>query len=85
MVRQINERRITMGTKWTPERTAHVSSTTKRNKPVEQWTKDDVFVAEHISGAAAAKAINGNVVTLSNCLNGRMPTYKGFKWRFKQY
>lgn len=73
-----------MGTKWTPERTAHVSATTSRNKPVEQFTRDDVLIAEHISVASAARAVDGNIVTLSNCLNGRMPTYKGFKWKFKQ-
>lgn len=72
-----------MGTKWTPERTEHVSLTTSRNKPIVQYTTDDIFIADYISCSEAARKLNYNMKSLNACVNGQLKTYKGFKWRLK--
>lgn len=51
-------------------------------KPIYQCDLDDNVLVEYKSVNAAAAAINGSPTTLSNCLHGRLKSYKGYHWRY---
>ena len=51
-------------------------------KPVLQLSLDDTPLVQYKSLNAAASAIGGSPTSLSNCLHGRLKSYKGFHWRY---
>ena len=51
-------------------------------KPIYQCALDDNVLVEYKSVNAAAIAIHGSPTTLSNCLHGRLKSYKGYHWRY---
>lgn len=52
-------------------------------KPVLQFTKDGEFVARFDCIRDAAKSVNGTIMKISNCCNGRSKSSKGFVWKFE--
>ena len=51
-------------------------------KPIYQCDLDDNVLVEYKSVNAAAAAVNGSPTTLSNCLHGRLKSYKGYHWHY---
>ena len=51
-------------------------------KPIYQCDLDDNVLVEYKSVAAAAASINGSPTSLSNCLQGRLKSYKGYHWHY---
>lgn len=52
-------------------------------KPVIQYTKENVFVAEFGSIIEAAKSVGGYIISISLCCRNKRKTSKGFKWKYK--
>lgn len=70
--------------RYSAEQLEHLRKTTSRNKAIQQLdVHDNHVIAEYVSSADAARQLNANAVSLNACVNGRMLTYKGFKWRLK--
>ena len=51
-------------------------------KPIYQCDIDDNVLVEYKSVNAAASAVSGSPTTLSNCLHGRLKSYKGYHWHY---
>ncbi len=55
----------------------------QKKLPILQYSKDNILIKEHTSANEAAvelKIHNSNIV---KCLKGRIKSYKGFKWKYK--
>lgn len=55
---------------------------TGKNKKVYQYTLNNELVAIYPSIKAATRLINGNNSHVGEACNGRIKTYKGYKWSF---
>ena len=53
-----------------------------RSRKVFQYTLDGCFVAEHVSGTAAAKSAGCSQTAISRCCCGKAKTIYGFIWRY---
>lgn len=57
----------------------------KLSKPVLQIDKNsNEIITEYPSANEAARKLNINQGSISNCCNGNCKTYKGFKWKYKR-
>lgn len=61
----------------------NVSNRKKRGKVVLQYTKEGVFIREHLSAGLAAKFINTGKGNVINCCNGKLKTVKGYVFKYK--
>lgn len=52
------------------------------SKPVAQYTKDGVFIAEYKSATEAAKILKLNQGNISQCCLGKRRSAGGFVWQF---
>lgn len=57
-------------------------TTSKKPKPVNQYTKDGKFIMTYPSGGIAAKALNCNSSHIGECCRGKTKSYKGYVWRY---
>lgn len=62
-----------------------ISSRVKKYKqPVQQYTLDNILVAEYESAAVAAKIIGCNSGTIRNACKGKTKKAKGYIWKYKK-
>lgn len=54
----------------------------KTRKPVEQFDRSGKKIATHESIKAAGKSVGCHLSTIWKCANGRIPTAKGYIWRY---
>jgi len=59
------------------------NTNTKTNKPVLQYTKDNIFVKEHCSQTVAAKEVRIHPTSISKVCHNVEKTAGGFIWKFK--
>lgn len=57
----------------------------KLGKIVQQYTKDNVLIAEYVSVMEASRVLNIHNSNIKNAIKGRrgMKSYKGFIWKYK--
>lgn len=53
-----------------------------RGKPVEQYTKEGIFLRSYDSVSEAAEELGCCIAAISNCCLGRTRTSQGFRWKF---
>lgn len=53
------------------------------SRAIIQFTKDNSFVKEYVSAAAAEEENGFNRKGIGMCASGKLKTYKGFVWRYK--
>ena len=56
----------------------------KQEKPVLQYTKDNVFIAEYVSISEAARKTNSSFKHISDCCLGKRKTHNGYVWKIKE-
>lgn len=58
--------------------------TCKRNfsKQVNCYTRSGEYIRTYESGQEAAREVGGSQSGISGCCTGRLPTYKGYVWRY---
>lgn len=65
--------------------TAIQRSVEKHSKPVLQIDLEtNQIIAKYQSANEAGRQTNLSQGNISNCCNGKLKTYKGFKWRYKE-
>lgn len=52
------------------------------SKPVKQFTKDGIFIAEYPSASEAARILNIFATNITACCKGKAKSYNGFIWRY---
>jgi group I intron endonuclease len=52
------------------------------SRPVASYTKDNIFVDSYINITEASRIVNGSRGNIVSCLNNRIPTSSGFKWKY---
>lgn len=52
------------------------------SKPIASYTKDGVFVNSYLNISEAARLIGGSRANITSCLNGRIPSSSGLKWKY---
>ncbi len=55
---------------------------TGKAKPVNQYTKEGKYIMTYPSTGVAAKAINGHHSRIGECCRNKVPSYKGYVWRY---
>ena len=83
------EKSKTLGYYWSYENNNNFKIKTIKHgyckKPVYQYDLKGNFIAEYGSAAEACKALNiPRSSHIGQCCNGKIKTYKGYKWKFKE-
>lgn len=54
----------------------------KGSKPIAQYSKEDTFIREWNSAGEAANELGIQRPNICNCLNGKLTSAGGFKWKY---
>lgn len=55
----------------------------KRRKPIQQYTKDNVFIKEWDSAKSVSKELNIYASAITSCCRGTINSAYGFIWKYK--
>lgn len=55
-----------------------------RQRPVEKFTQDGIFIERYSSVSAAALSVNVTATAIGSCVSGKSRTCKGFVWKYAE-